>query len=72
MFIRFIIYLLISYFIIKIFKIIVGYFKGGSSNNNAEYVSRKSSSHMKINKEDIIEAEFEEIKDEEENITQDK
>ena len=65
MFIRFIIYSLAFYFIMKAFRIVVRYFQSIASQEKP-HVSQKKTSHYKVDKKDIIEAEFEEINEKEE------
>lgn len=62
MFIRFIIYSIVLYFIMKAVKVIVFYFKQVSHKEKPNVTQNSSSSNI-VNKKDIIDAEFEEISD---------
>ncbi len=64
MFIRFIIYSLSFYFLMKAAKIIVKYFKG-LSHSEKPHVTQKKGRNNRVDKKDIIEAEFEDITDKE-------
>lgn len=68
MFIRFILYSLALYFIMKAVKIVFSYFNKVSSKEKPEVNTKNTSS--KVDKKDIIEADFEEIKDEKINENQ--
>ena len=63
MFIKFIIYSIALYFIMKAVKIVVKYFTQISSKEKPEVKQKKA--HQKVDKRDIVEAEFEEITDKE-------
>lgn len=63
MFIRFIIYSLALYFIMKAVKIVFSYFNKVSAKEKPEVNSKNAST--KVDKRDIIDADFEEIKDKE-------
>lgn len=62
MFLRFIIYSIALYFIMKAVRIVVKYFTQ-VSNKEKPKVKQKST-FSKVDKKDIVEAEFEEISDE--------
>ncbi len=64
MFIKFIAYSIALYFIMKAVKIIARYFTHGLPKERPEV--KQSRTSQKINKRDIVEAEFEEITDNEE------
>ena len=64
MFIRFIIYSLAFYFLMKAIKIVVIYFKQ-IQNKDKPNVTQNGSSNNRVNKRDIIDADFEEISDDE-------
>ncbi|MCF6269453.1 MAG: hypothetical protein L3J41_07075 [Melioribacteraceae bacterium] len=64
MFIRFILYSLALYFLMKAAKIIIIYFKQ-VSNKEKPNVTQNRSSNNRVNKRDIIDADFEEISDDE-------
>lgn len=63
MFIRFILYSLALYFIMKAVKIVFRYFTKVSSKEKPSVNTNKAQS--KVDKKDIIEADFEEIDDKE-------
>ena len=62
MFIRFIIYSLAFYFLMKAAKIIIIYFKQ-IKNKDKPNVTQNGSSNNRVNKRDIIDADFEDISD---------
>ena len=62
MFIRFIIYSLAFYFLMKAVRIVIIYFKELKEKNNPN-VTQKRPTNNRVNKKDIIEADFEEISD---------
>ena len=64
MFIRFIIYSILFYFIIKIVKYVVRFIQGPSTPPKREV--HDSPKQETINTQDIIEADFEELSDEKE------
>lgn len=61
MFIRFIVYSLAFYFIMKAVRIVIAYFKQSSSNGHPEV--KQNRPPFKVDKKDIVEAEFEDITD---------
>jgi len=61
MFFRIIFWSLVFYFALKAIKYIVRYFSIASKQNHERSVRENKNSKYKINKEDIIEAEFEDI-----------
>ncbi len=63
MFIRFIIYSIALYFIMKAIRIVVGYFKQVPKKEKPEV--KQKTTYSNINKKDIVEAEFEEISEDE-------
>ncbi len=63
MFIRFIIYSLSLYFIMKAVKIVIRYIKQLSNKERPEVKANKT--QYKVNKRDIVDAEFEDITDKE-------
>jgi len=63
MFIRFILYSIALYFIMKAVKIVFRYFTQVSSKEKPEV--KQKTPYPKVDKKDIVEAEFEEIKEEE-------
>ena len=62
MFIRFILYSLAFYFLMKAIKIVIIYFKQIKNKDNPN-VTQNNSSNNRVNKRDIIDADFEEIHD---------
>jgi len=62
MFIRFIIYSVALYFLMKAVKIVIIYFKQ-MQNKDKPNVTQKGPSNNRVNKRDIIDADFEEISD---------
>ena len=62
MFLRFIIYSLALYFLMKAAKIIIIYFKQ-IQNKDKPNVTQNGSSNNRVNKRDIVDADFEEISD---------
>ena len=62
MFFRFIIYSIALYFIMKAVKIAVRYFTQVSAKEKPEV--KQKTPYPKVDKKDIVEAEFEEISDE--------
>lgn len=62
MFIRFIVYSVALYFLMKAVKIVIQYFKQ-ISHKEKPNVTQNSSSNNSVNKRDIVDAEFEEISD---------
>ena len=62
MFIRFILYSLAFYFLMKAVKIIIIYFKQ-IQNKDKPNVTQNGSSNNRVNKRDIIDADFEDISD---------
>ncbi len=58
---RFLIYLIFFYFIFKIVKYLISLFVTPSGNQNQTKVKQTKKENLKIKQEDIIEAEFEEI-----------
>ena len=63
MFLKFIAYSIALYFIMKAVKIVARYFTHGLSNEKPEVKQRRTP--HKVDKRDIVEAEFEEITDKE-------
>jgi hypothetical protein len=63
MFIRFILYSLALYFIMKTVRIVFSYFNKVSAKEKPEVNTKKASS--KVDKRDIIDADFEDISDKE-------
>ncbi|MEN8191914.1 MAG: hypothetical protein ABFS12_03800 [Bacteroidota bacterium] len=64
MFLRFIIYSILFYVVLKAVAIVWEYFKQLSQKENPTVSNSKSKEH-RINKKDIIDADFEEIPDKE-------
>ena len=62
MFIRFVIYSLAFYFLMKAARIVVQYFKG-VSHKEKPHVTQQRGANNHVNKKDIVEAEFEDITD---------
>ncbi|PIQ07673.1 MAG: hypothetical protein COW71_15825 [Ignavibacteriales bacterium CG18_big_fil_WC_8_21_14_2_50_31_20] len=65
MFIRFIIYSLAFYFFMKAVRIIFRYFSSLSSNEKPKVDVKVNAPTYKVDKKDIVEAEFEEISEKE-------
>lgn len=66
MFLRFIIYSILFWVVLKAASIVWAYFKQLNEKNNPTVNGTKRQNHN-INKKDIIDADFEEIKDNEKN-----
>lgn len=64
MFIRFILYSILAYLVLKTVGVLWGYFKQLSEKNNPS-VSNSKKKKYTINKKDIVDAEFEDITDKE-------
>ena len=62
---RLILYILIGYIIYKGYKILLHYLSGSSGSRPEQKVHGTENHKNKINKDDIIEAQFEDIDDEE-------
>ncbi len=58
---RFIIYLIFFYFVFKIVKYLISLFVSPSGSKKQTTVKQTKKENLKIKQEDIIEAEFEEI-----------
>jgi len=67
MFIRFIIYSLAFYFFMKAVRIVLRYFSSLSSKEKPDVEVKVKAPTYKVDKKDIVEAEFEEITDKEDN-----
>jgi hypothetical protein len=63
MFIRFILFLFLFYFIYLAVRYIIKVFKQYDSGKQQRDVKGESKSKLNINKDDIIDADFEELKD---------
>ena len=63
MFIRFILFLFLFYFIYLAARYIVKVFKKYDSSKQEQKVKGESKSKLNISKDDIIDADFEELKD---------
>jgi len=61
---RLILYIIIGYIIYKGYKILLHYLSGSSSKKSEQRVQGTGNHQNKINKDDIIEAQFEDIDDE--------
>lgn len=68
MFLRFIVYSIALYFIMKAVRIVANYFTQGVNKEKPKVKQKRT--YSKVDKKDIVEAEFEEITDKEKEKTE--
>ena len=61
--VKLIFYIIIGYIFYKSYKVIVNSFKNSSNKNTRDDIFERENVRSKINKKEVIDAEFEEIKE---------